>query len=199
MVILWADCLVDYPSAGATMRTVVNIRSGGKTKLSGLIHSVLLLFILLGAGEYASKIPLPILAGILMTVGISIIDYKGFRHILNVPKSDAAIIILVATLTVFVNLLHAVAAGVVVACIMFMKKMSELTEKNSKVSSIEGMRDEVAWEDETIIIPILENKVYIKHLVGPLFFGFTSHFQGLAKSIPDIKAVIIRDEACSLY
>jgi len=180
------------PSAGATMRTVVNIRSGGKTKLAGIIHSLLLLFILLGAGEYASKIPLPILAGILITVGISIIDYKGFSHILNVPKSDAAIIVLVATLTVFVNLLHAVAAGVVVACIMFMKKMSEISESRSKISPIEGMPKEVVWDDESIISPILESKVYIKHLVGPLFFGFTSHFHGLAKSIPDIKAVIIR-------
>jgi len=180
------------PSAGATMRTVVNIRSGGKTKLSGVIHSALLLLVLLGAGEYASKIPLPVLAGILITVGISIIDYKGFRHILNVPKSDAAIIILVTTLTVFVNLLYAVAAGIVVACIMFMKKMSEITEENSKVTPIEDMHKEEAWDDEAIMSQALENKIYIKHLVGPLFFGFTSHFHGLAKSIPDVKFVIIR-------
>ena len=65
------------PGAGATMRTVVNINSGGKTRLSGVIHGVLLLCILLGLGQYASMIPLPVLAGILITVGIGIIDYKG--------------------------------------------------------------------------------------------------------------------------
>jgi len=83
------------PGAGATMRTVVNINSGGKTKLSGVIHSLALLIVLLGAGEYASLIPLPVLAGILITVGIGIIDYKGLKHINSVPKTDAVVMIVV--------------------------------------------------------------------------------------------------------
>lgn len=180
------------PSAGATMRTVVNIRSGGKTRLSGLIHSVVLLIVLFGAGKYAELIPLPVLAGILITVGIAIIDYKGFKHLFHVPRPDAGIMLLVAALTVFVNLLHAVAAGIIVACIMFMKKMSDLAEEKNKVLSIKRFQEETRWEDETTISKKLEDKIYIKHLTGPLFFGLTSHFKGLSKSVPDIRVVIIR-------
>ncbi len=79
------------PGAGATMRTVVNINSGGKTRLSGVIHGLALLIVLLGAGAYARLIPLPVLAGILITVGIGIIDYKGFKHILLYPRQTLSL------------------------------------------------------------------------------------------------------------
>ena len=110
------------PGAGATMRTVVNINSGGKTRLSGVIHGVALLLVLLGAGSYARLIPLPVLAGILITVGIGIIDYKGIKHTTRVPRTDAVIMLVVLTMTVFVDLLQAVAVGMVLASVLFMKK-----------------------------------------------------------------------------
>jgi SulP family sulfate permease len=80
------------PGAGATMRTLVNIKSGGKTKLSGAIHGVLLLLVLLGLGSLASKIPIPVLSGILLTVGIDIVDRRGLSHLGKITKSDAFVL-----------------------------------------------------------------------------------------------------------
>lgn len=87
-----------------------------------MIHGLALLLVLLGAGAYAKLIPLPVLAGILITVGIGIIDYKGIKHIIHVPKSDSTIMLIVLSMTVFVDLLQAVAVGMVLASVLFMKK-----------------------------------------------------------------------------
>ena len=101
------------PGAGATMRTIVNVNAGGKTRLSGLTHSLLLFTILLGLGKYAACIPMCVLAGILITFGIGIVDYhKGLRYLFHVPRADAVILIIVMAITVFENLIHAVGVGV---------------------------------------------------------------------------------------
>jgi len=92
------------PGAGATMRTLVNIKSGGTTRLSGIMHGVFLLFVLLGIGSLASQIPIPVLSGILLTVGISIVDRRGLSHIGKITKTDAFVLIIVLILTVFVDL-----------------------------------------------------------------------------------------------
>lgn len=180
------------PGAGATMRTVVNINSGGKTKLSGVIHGLALLFVLIGAGAYAKLIPLPVLAGILITVGIGIIDYKGLKHILHVPKSDAVVMLIVLIMTVFVDLLQAVAVGMVMASVLFMKKMSDIAEDKSSVGSVDEFANEVAWIDETDLSDELLHKVYIKHFDGPIFFGFASRFQQMTQALPEVEVVIMR-------
>ena len=180
------------PGGGATMRTVVNIRSGGKTRLSGVIHSVALLVVLLGAGSYAKLIPLPVLAGILITVGIGIIDYKGIKHIPHVPKTDSVIMLIVMMLTVFVDLLQAVTVGMVMASILFMKKMSDIVEGKSVVESVEDLRCEEAWNDECELFKKLKNKIYIKHFDGPIFFGFASRFMEMMRTLPEVSIVIMR-------
>jgi SulP family sulfate permease len=180
------------PGAGATMRTVVNINSGGKTRLSGVIHGVALLIVLLGAGAYAKLIPLPVLAGILITVGIGIIDYKGLKHIPHVPKADSIIMLIVLTMTVFVDLLQAVAVGMVMASVLFMKKMSDIVEKQSYTQSMDSFVGEDAWDDESDISEKVRKQVYIKHFDGPIFFGFVSKFQEMVASLPDVTVVIMR-------
>ncbi|MBW2725774.1 MAG: SulP family inorganic anion transporter, partial [Deltaproteobacteria bacterium] len=90
-----AGLIGGLPGAGATMRTVVNVRSGGKTHLSGVVHAVLLLAILLALGPLASLIPMAVLAGILITVGIGIVDTKGLSHIRRAPRGDAAVMVAV--------------------------------------------------------------------------------------------------------
>ena len=85
--------------AGATMRTVVNVKSGGRTQISGMIHAVLLLAILLGLGSLVKYVPLSVLAGILITVGWGIIDFRGFKDILRIPKSDAFVMMVVFLMT----------------------------------------------------------------------------------------------------
>ena len=186
-----AGAIGGLPGAGATMRTLVNVNAGGKTRVSGIVHSLLLAFILLGAGVYAAQIPLSVLAGILITVGIGIIDYKGFQHIPHVPRADAVVMILVLILTVFVDLIQAVAAGLILASVLFMKQMSDLGERRVKMASLQEYRKELPWDDENIPSAIMD-KIYVKHLDGPLFFGFAPAFLEMAKTLPDIRVVIFR-------
>lgn len=187
------------PGAGATIRTVVNIASGGKTKLSGMIAGVLLFIILLGLGPIASKIPAGVLAGILITVGIGVMDYKGLKAIPNLPKDvkigpikfsmEVVIMLTVLILSTFWNLVYAVGIGLVIASLMFMKKIGDLTAERSDVKPLK----EEAWEDEVGFPDNLKEEVFIKHIKGPLFFGSTSDFQQLATQIPNTaKTVVIR-------
>ncbi|KQC30764.1 SulP family inorganic anion transporter [Flagellimonas eckloniae] len=188
------------PGAGATIRTVVNINSGGKTRLSGMIAGILLLIILLALGPVASQIPAAVLAGILVTVGIGVMDYKGLKAIPYLPKdiklgpvklsSEVIIMLSVMVLSSTWNLVYAVGIGLVFASLMFMKKMGDLTAKRSDVKPL---TQEKAWADEKDFPNNLAQEVFIKHVKGPLFFGSTSEFQQLANQIPDTaSAVIIR-------
>ncbi len=186
-----AGAIGGLPGAGATMRTLVNVNAGGKTRISGIVHSLLLMFILLGAGVYAAQIPLSVLAGILITVGIGIIDYKGFQHIPHVPRADAVVMILVLILTVFVDLIQAVAAGLILASILFMKQMADLGGRRVKIASLQEYKKELPWDDENISSAIVD-KIFVKHLEGPLFFGFAPAFLEMAKTLPDIRVVIFR-------
>ncbi|MCB0475417.1 MAG: SulP family inorganic anion transporter [Flavobacteriaceae bacterium] len=186
------------PGAGATIRTVVNINSGGKTKLSGMIAGLVLLVILIALGPIASKIPAAVLAGILITVGVGVMDYKGLKAIPNLPKDvkfgpvkfsmEVLIMIVVLLLSTFWNLVYAVGIGLVIASLMFMKKMGDLTAERSDVKSL---GDEKAWDDEIDFPENLKKEVFIKHIKGPLFFGSTSEFQALANQIPPTATCVI--------
>lgn len=176
------------PGAGATIRTVVNINAGGKTKLSGMIAGVLLLIVMLALGPIASKIPAAVLAGILITVGIGVMDYKGLKAIPYMPKPEVIIMLIVLVLSSVWNLVYAVGIGLVIASLMFMKKIGDLTAERSDVKSL---NEEKAWSDEINFPQNLKEEVFIKHIKGPLFFGSTSDFQQLALQIPDTASTII--------
>ena len=180
------------PGAGATIRTVVNIHSGGKTRLSGMIAGVLLLVILLLLGPVASQIPAAVLAGILITVGIGVMDYKGLRAIPKISKDEVVIMLITLILAVVWNLVFAVGIGLVLSAILFMKKMGDSTAKESEIRHLkEHAEDEVLWTDEIIFPDEFKEEVYIKHLNGPLFFGFTSEFQDLINQIPPTASHVI--------
>ena len=174
------------PGAGATIRTVVNINAGGKTKLSGMIAGIMLLIVLLVLGPVASQIPAAVLAGILITVGIGVMDYKGLKAIPYIPKVEVAIMIIVLVLSVFWNLVYAVGIGLVIASLIFMKKMGDVTARESKVESLGGIQNnkEKLWNDEINIPNNLKEEIFIKHLNGPVFFGSTSELQQMANQIP---------------
>ena len=186
------------PGAGATIRTVVNINSGGKTRLSGMIAGVLLFIVLLILAPLASKIPAAVLAGILITVGIGVMDYKGLKAIPYLPKDvkvgpikfsmEVLIMLTVLGLSTFWNLVYAVGIGLVIASLMFMKKIGDLTAQRSDVKTLK----EEAWKDEIGFPEKYKEEVFIKHIKGPLFFGSTSDFQQLAQQIPKTasKAII---------
>jgi SulP family sulfate permease len=180
------------PGAGATMRTVVNVRSGGRTKLSGVIHALFLMLIVIGLGKYVAYIPLAGLAGILITVGISIIDWKALKNLLNIPRADALILISVLLLTVFVNLLQAVGIGMVLASVIFMRKASVMVENNTSLQRVEKYDREIAWEDESAL-NLSYKHVYIKRFDGPIFFGVASKIMERVNKIPvDAKVIIFR-------
>ena len=135
------------PGAGATIRTVVNINAGGKTKLSGMIAGVMLLIIMMLFADVASKIPAAVLAGILITVGIGVMDYKGLKAIPSLPRdlklgplrlsSEVLIMLVVLGLSTFWDLIYAVGIGLIIASLMFMKKIGDLTAERSNVKPLE--------------------------------------------------------------
>jgi SulP family sulfate permease len=113
------------PGAGATMRTVVNIRTGGVTKLSGVLHAAFLLAVVVVLAPLASQIPHAVLAGILVKVGYDIVDFSYLKRAHKGPRFDLILMMMVLSLTVFVDLITAVAAGVVVAAIAYVKQVSD--------------------------------------------------------------------------
>ena len=178
------------PGAGATIRTVVNIQSGGTTKLSGMVSSLVLLLILLVLSPLASQIPAAVLAGILVTVGIGVMDYKGLNTLKKIPRTEVIIMVVVLLLSVLWNLVYAVGIGLVLASLFFMKKMADVSKDNTKITTI---AEEKVWEDEKKLSASFQKNVFIKHLSGPLFFGFTSEFIALSNQIPkSATSVIIR-------
>ena len=186
------------PGAGATIRTVVNINSGGKTRISGMVAGLVLLFILLALSSLASTIPAAVLAGILVTVGIGVMDYKGIRAIPSLPRdirigkigisSEVVVMIAVMVLATIWNLVYAVGIGLVVASLMFMKKIGDLTASQSVVSS--GSKEKL-WEDEAAFAELKSDNIAIKHINGPLFFGSTDGFQKLSKEIPKAAKIVL--------
>ncbi|MBS9463340.1 SulP family inorganic anion transporter [Flagellimonas sp. 389] len=181
------------PGAGATKGTVVNINNGGRTRLSGALHGAFLLTVLLGLSSLAAFIPLAVLAGILIPIGFKIIDKKGLKHLRIIPKADAVVLIIVLLWTTFGSLIQAVGIGVTLAALLFMKRASDIGEKGMQVGTLAGFDGEKPWEDETNLSQKLSEQIYIKHLYGPLFFGFTSHFQEQVKTVGnEIKVLIFR-------
>ena len=181
------------PGAGATKGTVVNINAGGKTRISGALHGIFLLAVLLGLGSLAAYIPLSVLAGLLIPIGFKIIDTKGLKHWLHIPRADAIVLVLVLLITTFGSLIQAVGIGVALACILFMKKASDLGEEGITIESVGDLTEEKPWQDELPFYDQYKDKVLIKHLKGPLFFGFTSHLKNQIANLDDgFEALIIR-------
>ncbi|MEO1515369.1 MAG: SulP family inorganic anion transporter [Bacteroidota bacterium] len=188
-----AAAIGGIPGAGATKGTVVNINAGGRTRLSGTLHGAFLLAVLLGLGQLAAHIPLCVLAGLLIPIGFKIVDFKGLKHLTRVPRADAVVLVLVLLITTFGSLIQAVGIGVALACLLFMKKSGDLSEEGMEVGNVADFDGSKPWQDEKEFYEQYKDKVIIKHLYGPLFFGFTSYFKDQIKALPDqVKAVILR-------
>ena len=167
------------PATGAIARTATNIRTGGRTPLAGIVHAVTLMLILVFAGQWAARVPLAALAAILVVVSYHMSEWHAFAGLLRAPKSDVFVLIVTFALTVFVDLTVAVQVGVVAAALLFMRRMSEVT-------NIEGIRSELsdadANDDPESITQVLKRKrtlagrtipkgVEIYEVNGPFFFG----------------------------
>ncbi len=187
----FAGLFAGIAGAGATMRTVVNVNSGGRTRVSGMVHSLFLLAILLGLGRFVKFVPLSVLSGILITVGIGIIDFKGLKDLFKIPRADAVVLLTVLLLTVFVDLLIAVGIGMIIASVLFMKRASDLVESGYHSGEITKFDKELPWEDEKTLSEEVRKKIYVQRLNGPIFFGSITRFQEIMQDIPDHTAIVI--------
>lgn len=185
------------PGAGTTPATVLNINSGARTNLSGIIHALILLAILLVGGPIASQIPFAVLSGILVTVGIAVLDHNVIKDLKHVPKNDNFIMVVVLVCTVFWDLLFAVAIGLIIAALYFMKRMADIVEQETShehtAATIEKM---ISTFDDPIEF---REKVSIMSLNGPMFFGFASRFQEKIDALPDTVKAVVFDFANVLY
>jgi SulP family sulfate permease len=154
------------PGAGATMRTVVNIRTGGRTRLSGMIHALVLLAVVISLAPLAAKIPHAVLAGILVKVGYDIIDFPYLKQAHKGPRWDLLLMALVLGLTVFVDLITAVAVGVVLAALAFVK---QLADEQLKSFSDGGVNAPSA--EEEALFKQAGGRVMVFEFAGPLSFG----------------------------
>jgi len=153
------------PGAGATMRTVVNIRTGGQTKIAGMLHSVVLLAVVISLAPLASKIPHAVLAGILIKVGWDIIDVNYLKRAHKGPRWDLALMVLVLGLTVFVDLITAVAAGVVLAALAFVKQLADEQLENFRNGETSTSPEERELLDQA------DGHVLLFDFGAPLSFG----------------------------
>lgn len=158
------------PGAGATMRTVVNVRAGGLTPISGALHALVLLAIVLGAGTVARYIPHAVLAGILIKVGTDIIDWDYLKRLRSAPITSIVIMVTVFLITVFIDLITAVAVGMIMASFIFMQRMVDL--QLDSVTAITDPHDEAPLSDEEAkLLKAAKGRILLYHISGPMSFG----------------------------
>lgn len=158
------------PGAGATMRTVVNIRAGGKTGFSGAIHALVLLVVMMGAGKYAAHVPLAVLAGILIKVGLDIIDWPFFRRLGKLPMNTVALMILVLGLTVFVDLITAVLVGVFLSNLITVERLTSIQLDSVHLTDGTNAREKGRPTEEQWL-ESQHGALLMLRLKGPLSFG----------------------------
>ncbi len=174
-----------FPGAGSTTGTVINIKSGGKTNLSGITKGVIIFIVILTMGPYVQYIPKPVLAGILFVIGVGIVDLKGLRLLGKVPRIEAFILIVTLLITVFDTLINAVAVGAIIATVSFMKKMADVMDNMSD----DGQLKEFSKDPR--IPKAMGDRVYVKVLDGPMFFGFADQFREQMRAIDKYEALIV--------
>lgn len=178
------------PGAGATMRTVINVRSGGRTPVSGALHALVLLAVMLGLGRYAAFIPHAVLAGILIKVGIDIIDWDYLKRLPTAPRAGVIFMFVVLFLTVFVDLVTAVAVGVVMASLLFVKRMSDLQVASVR-AVFEPGDDPSLTSEERRAFERAGGKLLYVHLGGPLSFGAANEVGRRLGSAADFHVLVL--------
>lgn len=177
------------PATGAIARTAANVRNGGRTPVAGVVHAVTLLLIMLVFMPLAKLIPMATLAAILIVVSYNMCDIKEFKELLKAPKSDVAVLLATFLLTVVFDLVIAIAAGMVIAMVLFVKKMSDST-RVSCINDVEKIINGVIDSEDSDKI-INSDKILIYEVKGPLFFGATQQFAEIVDKIKSSTEVLI--------
>ncbi|MBI3112469.1 MAG: PTS sugar transporter subunit IIA [Ignavibacteriales bacterium] len=171
---------------GAIVRTMVNVRAGGMTRLSGIIHGVVLILVMLFLGTLASNIPLAALAGVLMMTAIGMLELEPIKMIPRTPLPDAAVMVATILITVLTDLITAVEVGMVMASFLFVHRMSEMGMDQRLLEEVKG----VALDEPTQQL-LKDNKIVIFDVEGPLFFGAAKSFITTLEKHFDVKVVIL--------
>jgi SulP family sulfate permease len=163
------------PATGAIARTMTNINNGGKTPVAGMIHAIVLLLILLLLMPLAQYIPMACLAGVLVIVSYNMSEWRTFKALMKNPKSDVSVLLITFSLTVIFDLTIAIEIGLVIACLLFMRRVAETTEISVIKDEINPSAEvDIAIKEENITIP---GDVEVYEINGPYFFGIANKFE----------------------
>ena len=182
------------PATGAIARTMTNINNGGRTPVSGIIHAAVLLLIFLVLMPLAAYIPMACLAGVLIIVSYNMSGWRTFRALMKNPKSDITVLIITFLLTVIFDLTIAIEVGLVIACLLFMRRMAETTQVKLIADEIDPAEeiDVQLHEEEHLIIP---RGVEVYEINGPYFFGIANKFEDLMAGManhPKVRIIRMR-------
>ena len=183
------------PATGAIARTMTNINNGGKTPIAGIIHAVVLLLILLLLMPLAQYIPMACLAGVLVIVSYNMSGWRTFKGLLKSPKSDVSVLLITFFLTVIFDLTIAIEWGLVIACVLFMRRVMETTEISVIKDEIDPNKEsDLEVHEEHLIVP---KNVEVYEINGPYFFGIATKFEELMSQLgsherPQVRIVRMR-------
>ena len=171
------------PATGAIARTMTNINNGGKTPIAGIIHAVILLLILLFLMPLAQYIPMACLAGVLVIVSYNMSGWRTFKALLKNPKSDIVVLLITFFLTVIFDLTIAIEVGMVIACILFIKRVMETTKISVITDQIDPNKEsDIDLHEENLIVP---KGVEVYEINGPYFFGIANQFEETMAQLGD--------------
>ena len=171
------------PATGAIARTMTNINNGGKTPIAGIIHAVVLLLILLLLMPLAQYIPMACLAGVLVIVSYNMSGWRTFKGLMKSPKSDVSVLLITFFLTVIFDLTIAIEWGLVIACVLFMRRVMETTEISVIKDEIDPNKEsDIQVNEEHLIVP---EGVEVYEINGPYFFGIATKFEEIMANMGD--------------
>ncbi|MEG1660573.1 MAG: sulfate permease [Bacteroides sp.] len=171
------------PATGAIARTMTNINNGGRTPVAGIIHAVVLLLILLFLMPLAQYIPMACLAGVLVIVSYNMSEWRTFKGLLKNPKSDVTVLLITFFLTIIFDLTIAIEVGLIIACVLFMKRVMETTQISVITDQIDPNSElDIAVHEENLQIP---DEVEVYEINGPYFFGIATKFEETMAQLGD--------------
>ncbi|MCQ2063208.1 MAG: sulfate permease [Fibrobacter sp.] len=176
------------PATGAIARTATNIRNGAVSPISGLVHAVVLLLIMLVLGKYAEMIPMAALAAVLFQVAFNMCGYRTVIKMFKAPKSDVTVMLVAFFLTVIIDLTVAIEVGVLLAAVLFIKRMSDVSEMQTVTSALKEDDEEAAHNELSRQVP---KGVVVYELAGSLFFGAVDKFKDTMARISDKPKILI--------
>jgi SulP family sulfate permease len=176
------------PATGAIARTVTNIRSGGRTPVAGIIHGLVVFFVMLFFGKWASLIPMTVLAAILLVVAYNMSEWRSFVRILKYPKSDVAVMLTTFFLTVLVDLTIAIQIGIILSAFLFIKRMADVSQVTPLTKDL---KDSEEGDELNLFSTHLPEGVEVFEVYGSLFFGAVDQFAETIRAIEKTPKVFI--------